>query len=813
LLLWHLRSAALVSALLPLAVLMCFIGMYWFGVDANIVALSGIAIAIGTLADMGIVVSENILKHLEAADPTESRLEVIYRGASEVGSAVLTAVATTVVSFLPVFTMEGAEGKLFKPLAYTKTFALIAAIIVTLTVLPAVAHVLLGWSPKLPRVPKRWRTWAPRVANVVLALAIARWLSTHWEPLGVEAGWLNLVFVVVVIGALLGTLALFIRGYGVVLRWCLDHKILFSTAPVAILIVGAAAWSGLGKEFMPSLDEGSFLYMPTTMPHASIGESMDVLRKQDLAIRAIPEVEQVVGKIGRVESPLDPAPISMVETIISYRPEYGLDADGNRVRQWRDHIRRPDDIWNEIVMAAQVPGSTAAPKLQPIETRLVMLQTGMRAPMGVKVYGPDNETIQAVGFELERLLKEVPELSPAAILADRIVGKPYLEIVWDRAALARYGLTMRAVQDVVEVAIGGRRVTSTVEGRERYPVRVRYPRERRDSIESLAEIIVPAPDGTQIPLGELAEVIYTPGPMVIKSEDTFLVGYVILDRADGVAEVDAVEAASAYLDKKKANGELVVPDGVHWKFSGSYENQIRAERRLAVILPLALGVIFLLLYLQFRRVTTAMLVFSGVFVAWAGGFILLWCYGQDWFLAGGWFGVDWRTLFQVGPLNLSVAVWVGFLALFGIITDDGVVIGTYLHQSFDRQNPQSIAEFRAATLTAGLRRVRPCMMITGTSILALLPVLTATGRGADVMRPMAVPAFGGMIIEVISMFIVPVVFCLIAEFRHRTRWSAGATDSAFLLTGGLVVVPMLLWCGISDWMDSSDAGRVEGPPA
>ncbi len=750
-----------------------------------------------------------MLKHLEEAGPEESTLEVIFRGASEVGGAVLTAVATTVVSFLPVFTMEGAEGKLFKPLAYTKTFALIASIIVALTVLPTFAHVLLGWRLRLPKVSDRWRTWGPRIANVVLVLCVARLLALHWEPLGVGRNFTNTFFVVVVVGGTLGGFTLFIRAYETILRWCLAHKLWFSLLPAAIVAAGLYSWSTLGKEFMPALDEGSFLYMPSTMPHASIGESMDALRKQDMAIRAIPEVKSVVGKIGRTDSPLDPAPISMVETVIFYKSEYGLDADGNRVRQWRDHIRHPNQIWDEIVKVAQIPGSTAAPRLQPIETRLVMLSTGMRAPMGVKVYGPDLASIQDVGFQIERFLKEVPEVSPAAVLADRIVGKPYLEIEWDRSALARYGLTMRAVQDVIEVAIGGRRVTSTVEGRERYPVRVRYPRELRDSIESLEHIVVPAPDGTQIPLGELADIEYTPGPMVIKSENTFLVGYVILDRAPGVAEVEAVEAADKYLRDKRDSGELVLPKGVYWKFSGTYENQIRAEKRLLVILPLALFAIFLILYLLFRRVTTTLLIFSGIGVAWAGGFILLWCYGQDWFLAGGWFGVDWRALFQVHPVNLSVAVWVGFLALFGIATDDGVVMGTYLKQTFEREDPDSVAGIRAATLHAGGRRVRPCIMTTATTILALLPVLTATGRGADVMVPMAIPSVGGMGVELVTMFVVPVLFCAVAEFRHHTKWSVGAIDALVFCTAGLALPVMMAWCAISDRRDPGSGAPTE----
>jgi len=559
----HLRSSVLISSLLPLAVLMCFIAMKTFKVDANIVALSGIAIAIGTMVDMGIIICENILKHLDEAADDDNKLEVVYRAASEVGSAVLTAVSTTVVSFLPVFTMTGAEGKLFKPLAFTKTFALIASVIVALTIIPPAAHILfttrgsikkamryvlgavliavalaagiiLSWSIAVviaaiglyhllhEKVQAKTKGRLPFIANALAIAIVGIILTSHWLPLGADKGMVrNLVFVVVLIGGLLLFFKIFQRFYPAILRWCLIHKKKFLLIPVCLVIAAGLIWRGLGKEFMPPLDEGSFLYMPTTMPHASIGEALDVLAKQDIAFQSIPEVESVVGKIGRVESPLDPAPISMVETVINYKPEYILDKDGHRVRfkydkkkrefvrdengrlipdshgrayrQWRDHIKTADDIWDEIVKAGQIPGTTSAPKLQPIAARIVMLQSGMRAPMGVKVKGPDLETIDKVGLDIERLLKEVPSVEPAAVIADRIVGKPYIEIDIDRQAIARYGVRIRDVQDVIEVAIGGRRITTTVEGRERFPVRVRYMRELRDSIESIDAPSLPGP--------------------------------------------------------------------------------------------------------------------------------------------------------------------------------------------------------------------------------------------------------------------------------------------------------------------------------
>ncbi|UCE18747.1 MAG: efflux RND transporter permease subunit, partial [Gemmatimonadota bacterium] len=685
--------------------------------------------------------------------------------------------------------------------------------------------VLVGGYPFLKRyLSGKILKVIPYGVNGLAVIIVGILLAMHWVPIGPEKGLLlNLIFVALIIGGLLIFLQIFKRYYERILRWCLAHKVLFLSIPTLLVLLGGIVWlgfdrifgflpdrirsiplvttvshtfPGLGKEFMPPLDEGSYLLMPTTMPHASIGECLDVLQKQDMAIRAIPEVESVVGKIGRVESPLDPAPISMIETVINYKPEYIVDKDGHRVRfrydkkrgefvrddygelipdsdgrpfrQWRSHIKEPDDIWDEIVKASRVPGTTSAPRLQPIAARIVMLQSGMRAPMGVKVKGPDLETIEKVGYQIERYLKEVPSVEPSAVIADRIVGKPYLEIDINREAIARYGIHIRNVQDVIEVAIGGRRITTTVEGRERYPVRVRYQRELRDQIETLGDILVAAPDGTQIPLIQLADIRYVRGPQAIKSEDTFLVGYVIFDKKPGYAEVDVVEDCQNYLREKIERGEFDLPVGVSYVFAGSYENQLRAQKKLTVILPLALFIIFMILYFQFKSVPTTLMVFSGIMVAWAGGFIMIWLYGQSWFLDFSLFGVHMQELFQVHTLNLSVAVWVGFLALFGIATDDGVVMATYLNQVFKKEKPTTVAAVREATVVAGKRRIRPCLMTTATTILALIPVLTSTGRGSDVMVPMAIPSFGGMLLEVITLFVVPTLYCAVQELKLKT---------------------------------------------
>ena len=835
LMVWELRASMLIAGLLPLAVLLSFVGMRVSGVDANVMSLAGVAIAIGTMVDMGIILTENIVRRLSERPDAPVRT-VVAEAAGEVSGAVLAAVATTVVSFLPVFTMSGPEARLFVPLAATKTFALIAAIGVSLVVLPAFAAVwwrrpvagrgvgtaalaalgvaaavwvgwlaagalwlFAGWRLLRPRLSAEGVERARAALNAAVLLTALVLLAMHWAPLGPGLAG-NLVLVVVVVGGLLGVFGLFLRFFEPILRWCLAHKALFALAPLTVLAVGLMAWlgapvdrlperlqqsrlgvglaeafPGLGEEFMPPLDEGSFLYMPTTLPHASIGEALDILQLQDRAIANIPEVSSVVGKIGRVDSALDPAPVSMIETVIGYHPEYGPPdpETGERPRLWRDHIASPRDIWDEVVAAATVPGVTSAPPLQPIAARVVMLQSGMRAPMGVKIKGASLEDIDALGEEIEALLKTVDGVAPATVFADRLVGKPYLEIHVDRDAIARYGLTVAQVQMVIEVALGGKPVTTTVEGRERYTVRIRYPRELRDRPSAIGEVLVPTPDGPPVPLASLAEIRFVRGPMVIKSEDTFLVGYVLFDRAaDGPAEVDLVEGARAALDAAVAEGRLSLPAGASYAFAGTYQNQVHAEKTLRLVLPVSLLVILLILYVQLRRLSTALMVFSGVAVAWAGGFVLLWLYSQPWFLDLSVFGVDLRALFNVSPQNLSVAVWVGFIALFGIATDDGVVIATWLEERFTADQPRTVAEIREATVAAALRRVRPCLMTTATTILALLPVITSDGRGADVMIPMALPSLGGMAFELLTLFVVPVSFCAWREWGRRSEVDA-----------------------------------------
>lgn len=884
----HLRASLMISALLPLAVLMVFIMMKYFNVDANIVALSGIAIAIGTMVDLGIILNENILRHKDEAPGGQSMLTTVYNASTEVATAILTAVSTTIVSFLPVFTLQEAEGKLFGPLAYTKTFALIAALIITLLMMPAFAHwlfsikarkdkyrhylnilliiigfislwwivwggvvlILLGFNGLIYHLYKNSNTpdflffknikderllsffklmvkYHDAITIGIVTAAVSWLLASEWLPLGVENSLiLNFLFIILIIALVLGVFKVFIKFYPKILHWCLDNKKLFLAIPVFIILLGlniwlgfdkifgfipksfdsvglnirtASIWSGLshtfpgmGKEFMPSLDEGSFLLMPTSMPHSGVEANLRYVQQLDMRVQAIPEVHTVIGKAGRVESALDPAPVSMFENIILYKTEYITDENGYPVRfkvddnneflrdesgklipdkkgkhfrQWRDHIKTPQDIWDEIVKATNnIPGVTSAPKLQPIETRLVMLQTGMRAPMGIKVFGPDQKTIEEFSLKLEQLLKEVPSVKGEAVFADRSLGKPYLEIDLDRNAMARYGLNIGEVQMYIETAIGGMPLSTTIEGRERFNIRARYAREWRDDPELMKRILIPTPTSQQIPLGEIAVINFRQGPAMIRGENTFLVGYVLLDKRDGYAEVTVVEDARRFLEEKVSSGELVVPAGVSYKFSGSYENQIRAEKRLSIIIPIVLAVIFLILYFQFRSASTSIMIFSAIALAFAGGFMMLWLYGQNWFMDFSIFGTNMRELFQMRTFNLSVAVWVGFIALFGIATDDGVVIATYLKQSFNKHQPENSDEVRKAVLDAGMRRVRPCLMTTATTLLALLPVLTSSGRGSDIMIPMAIPAFGGMTVALITLFVVPVLYSAREEY-------------------------------------------------
>lgn len=860
-LVFNLRASVIIAGMLPIAVLTTFILMRYTHVDANIVALSGIAIAIGVMVDVGVVFVENIIRHMEMPENKTIRKGkalrlLIYNATSEVSGAIVTAMLTTIVSFIPVFALQAQEGKMFSPLAFTKTYALAATFILGIILLPTLAHlifsirinfnpikkginvllILLGLSlsiiyASIPALgltaiglnnllaPYYKKAQMNNYINIGITLFIAiYYLATEWLPVGPQEGLpMNFLFVSIAVGLILILLWTLVIFYERILRWCLANRWKFMLIPVITIISGFLIWRNVGQEFMPTLNEGSFLLMPTSMPHTGVEQNLEYVKTLDKRLKAIPEIETAVGKWGRVNSALDPAPIQMFENTINYRSEFILDDNGHRMRfkinkddefilksgktyspeqgfrlipkdsliedqrgnyfrQWRPEIKTTNDIWQEIVNVTHIPGLTSAPKLQPIEARLVMLSTGMRAPMGIKVYGPTLEDIEQGGKALEKALKEIPSIIPSSVFYDRAVGAPYLEIKLNREKMGRYGVSVSDLQEVLSAAVGGMPLTRTVEGRERFSIRLRYARELRDQPEELKQLLVPISNGTQVPLSELVDIGYSKGAQMIQSENTFLLGYVIFDKLADKAEVDVVKEADKIIKDQLRSGQLTLPKGVSYQFAGNYEQQQRATNRLLIVIPITLLIVLLLLYFQFKTITASLIHFSGVFVAFAGGFILLWLYGQPWFMNFSIAGENIRDLFQMHPINLSVAVWVGFIALFGIATDDGVLMGTYIHDVFVKQQPKTKHAIREAVVEAGLKRVRPAAMTTATTLIALLPVLSSTGKGADIMVPMAIPTFGGMLIQSMTMFVVPVLQCWWREQAEKKNKKESQTN-------------------------------------
>lgn len=861
----HLRTTVTVLATLPLAVALTFILMYQFGVDSNIMSLAGLAIAIGDVADMGIIMSENIYRRIASATDQEKREKghfgIVYEGATEVGGAIITAVSNTIVSFIPVFFLTDQEGKMFKPLAFTKTFAIGSSVVLAITVVPFLCYLLFR--------PVKWR--AQVTAVMAIGIGILAMLATHaafmWGlAKGHDEGWLISAAVGVGVGLCVVRMTrerflpleenrvsrLVARAYVPTLSWILGHKKAFLVVPALILFVGMSVWlgvgktlypleatvnlfarslaspelkrlmharpdqdvtrplvefdqlrwerlreksgderfriawrrpdpserdaeiaagttvvregrilPGLGREFMPPLDEGSFLYMPSLLPQGSLSQAIQVNSTQDLAIASVPEVESVVGKIGRAESALDPAPIGMMESIVILKPEdeWRTTKVERFFSDWPGFLRTPLSwIWSEErritkgEILAELQEKTAIPGvlptfLQPIQTRLVMLQTGFRAMMGVKIFGGDLREIERLGLQIEQLLREVPGATD--IVADRIVGKPYIQIDIDRDRIGRYGVNIRNVQDVIEMALGGMNLMESVEGRDRYPIRIRLARDFREDTEALQRISVPTSTGAQVPLAQLATITTVLGPQEIKGERGLLVGYVTMNTRDR-DEVSVVNDAEALLQQAVADGRLRVPAGYYWEWSGQFENQVRATARMRILVPITLFIMFVMLYLGFTRWWIAPVIFFGVLVSASGGFVMLALWGA----------------------NLSVAVWVGFLVLFGVVDDDGVVIATYLEGTFKDKHFASVAEIRAATIDAGLKRIRPCLMTIATTVFGLMPIFWATGRGSDVMQPMAIPSVGGMAVSLITLFIVPCVFCAVEEWKWKRNAAA-----------------------------------------
>jgi Cu(I)/Ag(I) efflux system membrane protein CusA/SilA len=806
----HLRSSLTIVSTLPLSMAISFLAMYLLGVDSNIMSLAGLAIAIGDVADMALIMTENIYRHLSENDGSKSHYQCVEEGACEVGGAILTAVSNTIVSFIPVFALTDQEGKLFGPLAYTKTFAITASAILAITVVPMLAYHLLK--------PIQWtRRRSLRLALLAAtAMTGISWFVFRAFFLDSQAHPSQGAFISAAIGVMTllvvyrigrerivpleknavsrGILAVYVPT----LRWILAHKGTFLSLPASLMLLSLTIWfgwgtltapieagcarlnvnvnhwkpwswmrhtfPGLGREFMPPLDEGSFLYMPSLVPAGSLTEVMESMAQQDMAMRTIPEVESVVGKAGRVESALDPAPIGMIETIVLLKPQ-----DQWRKRPverfyqgWPGWLKPPlryflpeersitkDEILEELREKTDIPGVLPS-WLQPIQTRIVMLQSGFRAMMGVKIFGSDLQEIERLGLQLEKILKEVPGATD--VVPDRIVGKPYIEFRIDREKLARYGVSIRDVQDVIEIAIGGENLTTSVEGRERYPIRVRYPREQRDNLEELQRILVPAANGAQVPINQVAEIRYTLGPQEIKSENTLLVGYVTLNTRDR-DEVSVVEDAESLIQAKIKAGELKFPPGYYYQWAGQFENQVRAMNRLKVLIPLCLLVDFVLLYIGLKRWWIALLVFSDIMISASGGFIMLLFWG----------------------CNISVAVWVGFIALFGVAEDDSVVVSTYIGDLLEQRPPGTVQEVRDLVVEAGSKRIRPNLMASATTFLGLIPVFLVDGRGSDVMQPMAIPSVGGMAVGLVTLFVTPCVYCWVEEWKvRRSSKSRGA---------------------------------------
>ena len=846
----NIRASLMISAMLPLAILMVFIAMKFTNVQANIVSLSGIAIAIGTMVDLGIILTENILNHLnQRKNQSITSKERVIEAVIEVSPAIFTAVATTIVSFLPVFALEAAEGKLFRPLAMTKTFALFSSLFVSIIILPMIAHRV--FSLNLTKVHKSRifhygmillglltliyvNHWAG-VSFILLGIAkivqhhfgnhsskliqylplyvsvfsIMWLLSETWMPLSDQSLFINGVFITIIVGIVITFFLLIKHFYEPLLHYFLKNKALFFFLPILIIMLGYSIWQSTSKEFMPSLDEGTFLLMPVSMPHAGVVQNKEVIQRLDRNVANLSEIEQVVGKMGRAETALDPAPIAMYENIINYKSEYVTDEKGRKIRyktdnngkfilksgrsfsndelllqgwgsdsliiqnsgkplrNWRSKIRSKDDIWKEIVKVTHLPGVTTSPKLQPIETRLVMLQTGMRAPIGIKIYAQNLESIEHFGKKLEEILKEVPSINSSSVFADRIVGKPYIHLNIDRDAISNYGLSISEVQEAIAIAIGGVEVSNVVKGRERIPISVRYPRLLRENPDDFKKILVTTPMNMQIPLEELVNITYEKGPQMIKSENSFLVGYVLMSKSDGFTDVDAVKDAQHHIQQKINTGKLKIPPGITYEFTGTYENHVRSEKRLALLMPMVFLIIFLILYFQFKSISTAIIIFFGIAIAFGGGFIFMWLYSQDWFLNFYLFGQNMRTLIQIQPIFLSVAVWVGFIALFGIATDDGVIIGKYLDDQFKKHKPTTIQTIRKAVIQSGKKRIKPAVMTSATTIIALMPILMSDGRGSDIMKPMAIPILGGMLIATITYFVVPICYCLREEWKIK----------------------------------------------
>ena len=688
----HFRSALVAIVMLPVGILMAFGTMKLLGLGANIMSLGGIAIAIGAMIDAAIVMIENAHKHLERAEPGRSRVAVLIEAASEVGPALFFSLLIITVSFMPIFTLESQEGRLFSPLAFTKTFSMAAAALLSVTLVPALMVVCVR----------------------------GRIVPEHKNPINRFLIWI----------------------YRPVIAGVMRAKVLVILASLAILAVTIWPARQLGTEFMPSLNEGTLLYMPTTLPGISVTKAAELLQTQDRIIRSFPEVASVYGKAGRASTATDPAPSEMFETIINLKPK----------AEWRPGVTI-ESLTAEMDRALQFPGVSNAWTM-PIKSRIDMLSTGIRTPVGVKVIGTDLVEIDKLAKQVEQVIKAVPGTSSA--YAERALGGYYLDVTPDRAALARYGIMVQDVQDVIATALGGQTVTTTVEGRQRFSVNMRYPRDLRSNPQAIAsDVLVPLPNGGAVPLGEVAKVAPSRGPTSIRTENGQLAVYIYVDIRDrdlGGYVADAQAAVKA---------SIQFPAGSYVVWSGQYEYLERAAARLKIVVPVTLAIIFLLLYLNFRSFTDTMIVMLSLPFALVGGIWLMW-----------WLG-----------FNLSVAVVVGFIALAGVAAETGVVMLIYLNHALAQIEARRAAEGRAlsrrdlydAIMEGAVERVRPKMMTVVAIMAGLLPIMWSTGTGSEIMQRIAVPMIGGMISStLLTLIVIPAIYGLVKGFRS---WDEDRVDS------------------------------------
>jgi Cu(I)/Ag(I) efflux system membrane protein CusA/SilA len=679
----HARSALVAIVTLPLGILISFIVMRFIGVNANIMSLGGIAIAIGAMVDAAIVMIENMHKHLERGGADRNRWEVVLESARQVGPPLFFSLLIITFSFLPVFSLEQQEGRLFKPLAFTKTFAMAGAALLSITLVP----VLMGYLIK-GRVKPESRNPANRALRYLYRPLIDFVVRRPWVVIG---------------------------------------------AAVVVLALTVVPWRRLGSEFMPPLQEGSILFMPTTVPGISIAQAREVMRYQDSVLAALPEVDIVLGKAGRAATATDPAPLSMWETTITLRPQ----------DEWRPGMTYPRLI-AEMDRAVRVPGVTNSWTM-PIKGRIDMLATGVRTPVGVKIFGPDLDTLQMLGEQVERIVQEVPGTRSA--FAERGVSGYYVDIDIDRTEAARYGLNVGDVHRAIMATVGGFTAAHTVEGRERYAVNVRYPRELRDDLDKLSEVNVPAMEGrVQIPLGQLARIELTQGAMAVKTENAFPVTTIFIDNGERDVGSYVREA------QQQVNAQLSLPPGYTLVWSGQYEFMQRVREKLEIVVPVTLGIIFLLLYLNFRGVTESLIVMLALPFSVVGGIWFLWLLGY----------------------NTSVAVWVGFIALAGVAAETGVVMLIYLDEAFHRRSLEgrmnTSGDVAAAVREGALERLRPVMMTVTAIIMGLVPILWSAGTGADVMKRIAAPMVGGMLTAtLLTLVVIPAIYLIWRRWQVR-RW-------------------------------------------